>query len=140
MSADPNEAIQLVFDSITEPAAARSLVRTIKADVPIDVIVESLTTALHGEGIVSPQAIPVITPALTAMIEGMAKMAGVTTRLSEKPDPWTVIADEEIDAMADKIVGIVDDIPEEANSLQAPSSDSENTEGGFMSRPTEGVE
>lgn len=84
---DAEDGIQMVFDSITSPKSARELIRTLEMGVPIDKVVDTMVMMFHGEGIVSPQALPIMVPAMVAMIEKMAEMAGVPIKHSTPPDP-----------------------------------------------------
>lgn len=118
-TADPREGIQLIFDAITEPKSARKLVKTLESGVPIDVVVDSLATLSLAEGIVSPQALPVMAPAMTTMIEGMAKLANVPVQYTEAPDPWTEPDEDEVEKLVAKITGeMVDKIPPEEEPME----------------------
>lgn len=81
------DGIQMVFDTITAPKPSTELIKTLEMGVPIDKVVDTLVMMFHGEGIVSPQALPVMIPAMAAMVEKMAEMAGVPIKYSTPPDP-----------------------------------------------------
>tara|TARA_R110000803_G_scaffold39734_3_gene85708 strand:- start:5219 stop:5773 length:555 start_codon:yes stop_codon:yes gene_type:complete len=138
-TSDPEEGIQLVFDAITQPLAARRLVRTLRGGVPIDVVVDGLGTLLLGEGIISPQALMVMQPAVTSIVEGMASIAGVELKYTEEVDEWTEPDPLEVERLAAKIAkespGLVAPV-EEAPVEEAPVEEA-MTEEPIMEKPVE---
>ena len=96
-TSSPDAGIQLVFDAITEPQSAQKLIKTLEMGVPIDQIVDSMMMMLMGEGIVSPQALPIMGPAMGSMIEGMAKVAKVPINYTEQLDPWSIPDEDEVE-------------------------------------------
>ena len=139
LTSSPDEGIQMVFDAITEPQAALKLVRTLELGVPIDQIVDSMMMMLHGEGIVPPQALPIMGPAIAAMIEGMAKLAGAPINYTEVQDPWTKPDEDRIDKLVAKMTG---ELVESAGSEEASEEASEGVpeeapeaDEGLMTRP-----
>tara|TARA_R110002167_G_scaffold13823_4_gene56784 strand:- start:151 stop:720 length:570 start_codon:yes stop_codon:yes gene_type:complete len=143
-TSDPEEGIQLVFDAITQPLAARRLVRTLRGGVPIDVVVDGLGTLLLGEGIISPQALTVMQPAVTSIVEGMASIAGVELKYTEEVDEWTEPDPLEVERLAAKIakespglVAPVEEAPvEEAPVEEAPVEET-MVEEPIMEKPAE---
>ena len=113
-TASADAGVQLVFDAITEPESARRLIKTLKLGTPIDKVVESMMLMLHGEGIVSPQAIPLMAPAMASMIEGMAKIADTEINYSEVEDPWTKPDEDRVEKLVAELTGdLVPEVEEE---------------------------
>jgi len=127
LTANPEAAIQMIFEGVTEPKSARKLLDTIESGVPTDVIVDSMAMMLNGEGVVSPQAIGSIIPAMLALVENLADAAGVPHRRSEQPDPWT--EPEEGNVMPSIIDETVASFVEEPEGVESE---------GLMERPEEG--
>lgn len=141
-TSSPEAGVQLVFDAITEPKSARKLISTLQKGVPVNLMVDSLMMMLHGEGIVSPQALPVMAPAIASMIEGMADLAGVTPVKSEEPDPWTTPDEDEVEALVGKFTGKIAELapPEEEEPQQSPQADEPAEAAGLMTPPSkEGI-
>jgi len=142
-TSSPEEGVQLMFDAITEPKSARKLIKSLEGGVTLEVIVESLLTMARGEGIVSPSAIPIMAPALATIIDGMAKMAGVTAQREPVEDPWTTPDEDEVEVLVSKITGeVFDKVPKESPvEAPIPEGPSEQEEMvGLMKPPAiEGV-
>lgn len=137
-TSSPEAGIQLVFDAITEPKSARKLIKVLENGTPIDVVVDSMTMMLHGEGIVSPQALPIMAPAMAAMIENMASIAKVPINYTQQPDPWSEVDEDNVEKIVAQMTGDLLDKskPVEEPTIPAPIPDVE--EEGLMTRPVEG--
>jgi len=140
-TSDPEEGVQLMFDAITSPKAARKLVKTLKGGVPIDVIVDGLGTLALGEGLIGATALPIMAPALAAMVEGMAVIAGVEVKYSEVVDEWDEPDEEEVRRLVAKIsggsLGMESQAEEPAIEMEEPPVEAPTEPMGLMSPPTE---
>lgn len=140
MTASPEVGVQMVFDAVTKPKAARKLIKTLEGGVPIDVVVDSMLTMLQGEGIVSPQSLMLMAPALMTMIEGMATIAKVPVKYSEQPDEWVEPDEAEVAALVSKMTGQLEEIaPTGDEELGEEAGLAVQQDVGLMTPPQEGI-
>lgn len=149
-TSSPMEGVQLVFDSIfNNPSAMSKLKKTIKGGVPKEVIANSISTMLHGEGIVSPQAIPLMAPSIDVILENFAAMNEITFTPLEVIDPSVEPDWEEVERMlkedTNEFVEEVEESIEEQESVGGQEQQmvqgataSPAPVGGMMQKP-EGV-
>ena len=100
---DAEDGIQMVFDVITSPASTRELIRTLEMGIPVDKVVDTMAMAFHGEGIVAPQALPIMVPAMVAMIERMAEIAGVSVTYSTPPNASDALDERRIQRLVSEM-------------------------------------
>jgi len=145
-TSDPEEGIQLMFDSLTTAKATRGLIRSLKGGVPVDVVVDGLATLALGEGLIGATALPIMAPALSAIVENIAKLAGVEVKYTEAVDEWEQVDEAEVQRLADKIVNAANTSPsmetlEEEPMREEPIAgmpqETPTEPMGLMSPPTE---
>lgn len=139
-TSSPDAGIQLVFDAVTEPRSAKRLIKVLENGTTIDTVVDSMLMMMHGEGVVSPQALPIMAPAIAALIEGMAKIAGAPINYKEKIDEWSKPDEENVEKIMAKLTTdlMTRSVKEDEMINPQPSAAEDNGEGGLMTRPTEG--
>tara|TARA_R110000765_G_scaffold206784_2_gene311780 strand:- start:1375 stop:1938 length:564 start_codon:yes stop_codon:yes gene_type:complete len=135
---DPEVGLQLVFDAITQPKAARKMIKTLEGGVPIEVVADSIATLLLAEGVISPTAIPLMGPALVTMIGGMGQLAGVAFESGSDVDPWTEPDEDEVEELANKISNAVFE-DEEEPAMEEPVMEEPVMEEPVMEEPVEGL-
>lgn len=69
--ADPQQALEVVFYSLSQPNVVRKLLSVLSAGIPIDYIVAPFLSQIAGEGAVSPHTATLIAPAVTVMLARM---------------------------------------------------------------------
>ena len=140
---DPEVGLQLVFDAITQPKAARKMIKTLEGGVPIEVVADSIATLLLAEGVISPTAIPLMGPALVTMIGGMGQLAGVALESGSDVDPWTEPDEDEVEELANKISNAVFEDEEEPAmeepAMEEPVMEEPVMEEPVMEEPVEGL-
>ena len=71
--------------------------------IPVDKVVDTMAMAFHGEGIVAPQALPIMVPAMVAMIERMAEIAGVSVTYSTPPNASDALDERRIQRLVSEM-------------------------------------
>lgn len=136
---NPSDGVQLVFDAMTEPRAAQKLMKALEKGATIDHVVDSMMMMLHGEGIVSPQALPIMAPAVATIIEEMARIANAPIKYSEEPDPWSQPDEDEVEKIVQKITGTINeetpDMEETPEETPMMEEEEETPMGGLMTPP-----
>lgn len=96
--ADPQQALEVVFYSLSQPNVVRKLLSVLSAGIPIDYIVAPFLSQIAGEGAVSPHTATLIAPAVTVMLARMAEAADIEYQISLDDDDLIEIGEDEINA------------------------------------------
>lgn len=144
VSNKPEEGVQIIFDALTSPSGSRNIINALRNGATVDTIAQSIAKMMHGEGLMAPQAIPLMGPAIMTIIENVAEIAGVPANRLEEEDPWSQPDPQRVAQLVaemDKTIGnVVDEELEDQaaeGAIKATEGEPEGTPPaqGLMSSP-----
>lgn len=119
------EAINILFKSMSRPSATNKILDAMDEGVPIDSISNVLVQSMMGEGVIPVQLMPIITPSVLAILVHMAQKAGVKPVVSTefRTNPAQNISPDDLSRGEKQVVQAVE-------TLESPEEDQ-----GFMQKP-----
>ena len=121
---DGEEAMAKLMKSLSRPKTMNKLLDALSMGIPMDSIAAVVLQSMFGEGLIPAQLVPLMAPAVIALLDATAEKAGIQGKMSADfaPNEGQQISEEDISASLGEVEEVIEESPVEPTA-------------GLMTRP-----